>query len=86
MSVIVRGASLPDCASKATAAYTPTAGSGGGTNHLAFGCGAAGPGGWIPESPDAMPTIEGGSADSLDLYHASGTTSLNFEQSVTFIE
>lgn len=73
-------------ASKATAASGPTQGSGGGAYHLAFGCGAAGPGGWVAPNPDSMPLIEGGSGDSLDVYSASATASLNFELSAEIVE
>lgn len=63
-------------ASKCTAAYTPTAGSGGGTIPLAITYGAAGPGGWTAPNPDAAPLLEGGGAHSLDAYSFSGTASL----------
>lgn len=63
-------------ASKCTAAYTPTAGSGGGTIPLAVTYGAAGPGGWTAPNADAQKVLEGGSAHSLDAYSFSGTASL----------
>jgi hypothetical protein len=76
-------------AAKATAAFaaaTVTSGTGGPTLMCAFGCGAAGPGGWVAPNPDAMPLVESGSADSLDVFNASGTASLNFELSAEIVE
>jgi hypothetical protein len=74
-------------ASKATAAHTPTAGSAqAGGYFLAFGFGAAGPGGWVAANPDSIQFCEGGSGDSLDLYSASATASLNFEISAEIVE
>lgn len=73
-------------AAKCTAAYGPTAGSGGGTYQLAIGCGAAGPGGWVAPNPDSMIVLEAASGDSLDVYNASGTTSLNYEESLEIQE
>lgn len=66
-------------AAAATAAYRPTAGSGGGTIILAFGCGAAGPGGWTAPTPDHAIGLDAGSAGSISGDDASGTASLNFE-------
>lgn len=73
-------------ASKASAASAPTTGSGGGAVQLAIGCGAAGPGGWTAPNQDSMITLEGGSGDSLDVFNASGTISLNYEQSLEIVE
>lgn len=76
-------------ASKATAGYavaTVTSGTGGPTLILSIGCGAAGPGGWVAPNPDSMPLVEAGSADSLDIFNASGTASLNFELSAEIVE
>lgn len=53
------------------------------TNHVLFGCGAAGPGGWVAPNPDSMVTLQpAGTAASVDLLAASGTASLNYEFSV----
>lgn len=65
-------------AAKQTAASAPTAGTTR-LNKILFGCGAAGPGGWVAPNPDSMEMLEGGGAQSLDLLSASGTASLNFE-------
>lgn len=73
-------------AAKCTAASTPTAGSVDGAVRLSFGCGAAGPGGWVAENPDAMPVLESGSGDSHDLYNASATASLTADASMAVVE
>ena len=65
-------------AAKQTAASAPTAGTTR-LNRILFGCGAAGPGGWVAPNPDSVEMLEGGGAQSLDLLSASGTASLNFE-------
>lgn len=69
-------------AAKATAGTSTgaqfTAGTG--TKVFVGGCfsGAAGPGGWVAENPDALPMLEGSANQSIDLWVASGTASLNF--------
>lgn len=73
-------------AAKCTAAYSPTAGSGGGAYHLSIGCGAAGPGGWVAPNPDAVLLQESAAASSLDAYSASGTASLIHELSFEVVE
>ncbi len=73
-------------AAKCTAAAVPTAGSVDGAVRLSFGCGAAGPGGWVAENPDAMPVLEAGSGDSYDLYNASATASLTADASMAVVE
>lgn len=69
-------------ACKATAATSTGAQFTAGTGTLVYvgGCfsGAAGPGGWVAENPDALPTLEGSANQSIDLWVASGTASLNF--------
>ncbi len=65
-------------AAKATAASRPTAGTTR-VNRILFGCGAAGPGGWVAPNPDSVELLEGGGALSIDCMDASGTVSLNFE-------
>lgn len=72
-------------AAKATAASAPTAGTTR-TNRILFGCGAAGPGGWVAPNPDSVELMEGGGAVSLDLLNASGTVSLNFEWAAEIVE
>lgn len=76
-------------AAKATAAYataTVTSGTGGPSLQQAFGCGAAGPGGWVAPNPDAAIVLESGANQSIDLVNASGTASLNFEASAEIAE
>lgn len=73
-------------AASATSAYRPTAGTGGGTVILAFGCGAAGPGGWTAPTPDHAVALDAGSAGCIAADDASGTASLNFEFSAQFAE
>lgn len=51
------------------------------TNHVIFGCGAAGPGGWVAPNPDSMIVQPGvvTTAPSIDLVAASATASLTYE-------
>lgn len=72
-------------AAKHTAASAPTAGSTR-VNRIIFGCGAAGPGGWVAPNPDSVELLEGGGALSIDAMSASGTASLNFEWSAETVE
>jgi len=72
-------------AAKSTSASRATAGSTR-TNHHTAVCGAAGPGGFVAENPDAMMTNEGSSAGSIDMMDASGTVSLNYEFSYKIME
>ena len=72
-------------AAKQTAGSAPTAGTTR-TNHVLFGCGAAGPGGWVAPNPDSVILMEGGGAFSIDALSASGTISLNFEFSAETVE
>jgi len=72
-------------AAKATSASAPASGSTR-TQHVVFGCGAAGPGGWVAPNPDSVILLEGGGAFSIDGMSFSGTASLNFEWSAEFVE
>jgi hypothetical protein len=57
-----------------------TSGTGGPT--LLGGCtsGAAGPGGWVAENPDAAHVIQGNATQSIDLFTSqAGTVAMNFE-------
>lgn len=72
-------------AAKATSASRPTAGSTR-VNRIAFGCGAAGPGGWVAPNPDSVEMLEGGGALSIDCMDVSGTVSLAYEFSLEFQE
>lgn len=76
-------------AAKGTAAYSAsavTSGTGGPTLMLSIGCGAAGPGGWVAPNPDSVHVLEGAATQSLDVFCASGTASLNFELSAEVVE
>jgi hypothetical protein len=64
-----------------------TIGATGRTNHVSFGCGAAGPGGWVAANPDAMATLHATStAGSIDLISSTGGSSLPFEFSAQIQE
>jgi hypothetical protein len=72
-------------AAKCTAASRPTAGTTR-TNQVVFGCGAAGPGGWVAPNPDSTIPIEGSAAGSIDMFDVSGTASLSYEFSAEVVE
>ncbi len=72
-------------AATATAASRPTAGSTRTQLHL-FGCGAAGPGGWMARDADDMVLLNAAGALSLFCADACGTASMLFEFSATFQE
>lgn len=72
-------------ASKSTAATAPTAGTTR-TQHMIFGCGKAGPGGWVAETPDHKLLMEGGGALSIDMLAASSEASLTYDFSASFEE
>jgi hypothetical protein len=68
-------------AATATAVTGQTISATGRTNHVVFGCGAAGPGGWVAPNPDSMivqPAVVT-TAPSLDVVAASATASLTYE-------
>jgi hypothetical protein len=53
------------------------------TNHVIFGCGAAGPGGWVAPNPDSMITVTSASTQpSVDLLAVAANLSLTYEFSV----
>lgn len=56
-----------------------TAGTVSGAYQLGFGCGKAGPGGWMARDADSMIHVEAGGADELDFNSIAGEASLNFE-------
>ena len=72
-------------AATATSASRPTAGTTR-TNRVVFGCGAAGPGGWVAPNPDSLEVLAAGGAGSLDCMDVSGTASLNYEFSFEYQE
>lgn len=78
------GTSAATTAADSSAAITP--GTVSGAYQLSFGCGAAGPGGWVAPNPDAMIHVEGGSSDELSLNSVSGTASLLHEVSAEIQE
>lgn len=63
-----------------------TSGTGGPNIVGVTGMGGSGPGGAVAMNPDDMPTLDGGATKSLDLFSASGGTSLPFEADVTHQE
>lgn len=72
-------------AAKHTAASRPTIGTTR-VNHHVFGCGAAGPGGYVAPNVDSPLTLEGGGALSIDMLDVSGTASLAYEFSAETFE
>lgn len=57
------------------------------TTHIVFGCGAAGPGGWIAPNPDAAITVTSAATQpSVDLLAVATNTSLTYEFSVQHME
>ena len=47
-----------------------------GAYQLAFGCGAAGPGGWVARDEDSMIHVEGGGSDELNVNSVAGVASM----------
>lgn len=72
-------------ASKCTAASRPTAGATR-VNRLVFGCGAAGPGGYVAPNADSVELLEGGGALSIDMMDSAGLASMNYEWSAEVVE
>ena len=65
-----------------TAGTTPTI-------QVMFGCGAAGPGGWVAPNPDSVVYCEPGGAaakGSFEIASGSGTVSMGFDMSVEYSE
>ena len=70
-------------AATAVASTGGTTSSTGRTNHVIFGCGAAGPGGWVAPNPDSMIVVTSASTQpSVDLLAVATNTSLTYEFSV----
>ena len=61
------------CVDKASAI---TAGTVSGAYQIGFGCGKAGPGGWVARDADSAITLEAGSADEIDINSVAGEASL----------
>lgn len=76
----------PACTTTAVTGQTISAT--GRTNHVIFGCGAAGPGGWVAPNPDScvmiVPVVT--TAPSVDVVEACATASLGFEFSAEHYE
>jgi len=53
-----------------------TAGTVSGAYQLGFGCGAAGPGGWVARDGDSALTLEGGGSDEFDINSVCGVASM----------
>ena len=74
-------------AAVATAATGGTISVTGRKNHVMFGCGAAGPGGWVAPNPDSLIVIKSNATPpSVDLLAASATASLTYEFSAGHCE
>jgi hypothetical protein len=74
-------------AATAVASTGGTASTTGRTNHVIFGCGAAGPGGWVAPNPDSLVLVTSAATQpSVDLLAASATASLTYEFSVEHVE
>lgn len=63
-----------------------TAGTVSGAYQVSFGCGAAGPGGWVARDADSCIHVEGGGSDELDINSISGTASLSHQVSCEIAE
>jgi hypothetical protein len=63
-----------------------TAGTVSGAYQLAFGCGAAGPGGWVAPNADSVLTLEAGSSDEFDINSVSGVASMLHHVSAEIVE
>jgi hypothetical protein len=61
------------CVDKASAI---TAGTVSGAYQVGFGCGKAGPGGWVARDADSCIHLEAGSADEIDINSVAGEASL----------
>ena len=53
-----------------------TAGTVSGAYQLSFGCGAAGPGGWVARDADSALHLEGGGSDEFDINSVCGVASM----------
>jgi len=74
-------------AATGTAVTGQTISTTGRTDHVIFGCGAAGPGGWVAPNPDSVILLApAATIGSIDLLNVSGTVSLNYEFSIEHVE
>lgn len=70
----------------AFAVATVTSGTGGPTLLLSIGSGTTSPGNWIAPTLDEGYSLPAAANQSLDIFNASGASSLNFELSVGLVE
>lgn len=68
------GTTASTTAADKVSAITP--GTVSGAYQLSFGCGAAGPGGWVARDADSAIHLEGGGSDELDINSVSGVASM----------
>jgi hypothetical protein len=57
-----------------------------GAYQIAFGCGAAGPGGWVARDEDSMIHVEGGGSDELNVNSVAGVASMLHHVSAEIVE
>jgi hypothetical protein len=57
-----------------------------GAVQVSFGCGAAGPGGWVARDEDSKITMEAGSADELNINSVAGVTAMSHQVSAEIAE
>jgi hypothetical protein len=65
---------------------TVTSGTGGPSLLLSIGSGTTSPGNWMTQNLDFAYSLPAAATQSLDIFNASGTASLNFELSVGLVE
>lgn len=68
------------------AVATVTSGTGGPTLLLSIGSGTTSPGNWMTQNLDFAYSLAAAATQSLDIFKASGTASLNFELSIGLVE
>lgn len=69
-------------ATAAGASAGVTSGTGGPTIQALAGSGVGGPGGWAARDSDSVCTLQGSANQSIDLFVASGSVSLNYEAAI----
>ncbi len=78
------GSTASTTAADKVTAITP--GTVSGAYQLSFGCGAAGPGGWVAPNEDSRIHVEGGSSDELNINSVAGVASLLHHVSAEILE
>ena len=71
---------------QSTASSAPTLGATGRVNHIVFGCGVSGPGGWMAPNPDSCIWRQGSSGHSIDVVQLSAAAGLTFVWSGEIVE